>query len=131
LRLKLSKQKTLEFETLRNLYRLLFNFSSSLIGKNKTRELLDDSYEKILPYFQSLKRYHINETNDLVLESKIVTEKEFLSFTVWIQQFIKDLKKFMVGLSKLDIQTITSEIKDELEEVGFYEYYKQATELEY
>jgi len=127
----LSKQKTLEFETLRNLYRLLFNFSSSLIGKNKTRELLDDSYEKILPYFQSLKRYHINETNDLVLESKIVTEKEFLSFTVWIQQFIKDLKKFMVGLSKLDIQTITSEIKDELEEVGFYEYYKQATELEY
>lgn len=131
MRLKLSKQKTLEFETLRNLYRLLFNFSSSLIGKNKTRELLDDSYEKILPYFQSLKRYHINETNDLVLESKIVTEKEFLSFTVWIQQFIKDLKKFMVGLSKLDIQTITSEIKDELEEVGFYEYYKQATELEY
>jgi hypothetical protein len=127
----LSKQKTLEFETLRNLYRLLFNFSSSLIGKNKTRELLDNSYNKILPYFQPLKGYHIDELNDLNLESKIVTEKEFLSFTVWIQQFIKELKNFMVGLSKLEIQTITSEIKDELEEIGFYEFYEQATELEY
>ena len=37
----------------------------------------------------------------------------------------------MAGLKNLDIETITREIKDQLNEIGFYKYYNQAMEFEY
>jgi len=93
--------------------------------------MLKSSHQQILPYFQVLSKFKVTDNNELKIELKNITDKELLGFTVWVQQFIKELRKFMVGLGKLTIESITSEIKDELEEVGFYEYYKQATQLEY
>lgn len=118
-------------QLLQHLYTLCYNFSASLIGKKKTREMLESSYEQILPYFQTLSNFKVTEKNELDIEFKTIGDKELLGFTVWIQQFIKELRHFMVGLGKLTIESITTEIKDELEEVGFYEYYKKAKELEY
>jgi hypothetical protein len=116
---------------LQHLYTLCYNFSASLIGKKKTREMLDASREQILAYFQVLSVFKISDKNELIVEQESLSDKELLAFTVWIQQFIKELKQFMVGLGKLNIETLTTEIKDQLEEIGFYEYYKQAKELEY
>jgi hypothetical protein len=118
-------------QLLQHLYTLCYNFSASLIGKKKTREMLESSHRQIQPYFQVLSKFKVTDDNGLKIELKTITDKELLGFTVWVQQFIKELRKFMVGLGKLTIESITSEIKDELEEVGFYEYYKQATELDY
>lgn len=118
-------------QLLQHLYTLCYNFSASLIGKKKTREMLKSSHQQILPYFQVLSKFKVTDNNELKIDLKAITDKELLGFTVWLQQFIKELRKFMVGLGKLTIESITSEIKDELEEVGFYEYYKKATELEY
>jgi hypothetical protein len=118
-------------QLLQHLYTLCYNFSASLIGKKKTREMLKSSHEQILPYFQVLSAFKVTDKNELRIELMTITDKELLGFTVWIQQFIKELRRFMVGLGKLTIESITTEIKDELEEVGFYEYYKKATELEY
>ncbi|MFQ5583238.1 MAG: hypothetical protein ACE5GL_02235 [Calditrichia bacterium] len=118
-------------EIIKHVYSLCYNFSATLVGKEKTRELLLKSYRKILPYFQSLSSFEMDKKNGLMIQKPDISEKEFLSFTVWIQQFIKDFKAFMVGLHHLSIETITAEIKDQLEETGFYEYYREATELEY
>lgn len=93
--------------------------------------MFDSSYQKIIPYFQLLSQFKISDKNELIIEQSNIGDKELLAFTVWIQQFIKELKQFMVGLGKLNIETLTEEIKEQLEEIGFYEYYKQATELEY
>ncbi len=116
---------------LQHLYTLCYNFSASLIGKKKTRDMLDSSYERISSYFQVLSVFKIADNNELLIEQNNISDKELLAFTVWIQQFIKELKQFMVGLGKLNIETLTTEIKDQLEEIGFYEYYEQAKELEY
>jgi hypothetical protein len=89
------------------------------------------SYQKIKPYFQVLAKFEITNKNELKITQGTITDKELLGFTVWIQQFIKELKQFMVGLGKFNIESITVEIKDELEEIGFYDYYKQAMELDY
>ena len=93
--------------------------------------MFDSSYQKINSYFQLLSQFQISEKNELIIEQDNVSDKELLAFTVWIQQFIKELKQFMVGLGTLNIETLTEEIKEQLEEIGFYEYFKQAMELEY
>ena len=118
-------------QLLQHLYTVCYNFSASLMGKKKTREMLETSYQKILPYFQVLSIFEINSKNELKITQSTISDKELLGFTVWIQQFIKELKNFMVGLGKFTIESITVEIKDELEEIGFYDYYKQAMELDY
>lgn len=122
---------TISPQLLQHLYTVCYNFSASLIGKKKTREMLETSYQKILPYFQALSIFEINNKNELKITQSTISDKELLGFTVWIQQFIKELKNFMVGLGKFNIESITVEIKDELEEIGFYDYYKQAMELDY
>lgn len=131
LRSRKGSNNSISPQLLQHLYTLCYNFSASLIGKKKTRDLLESSHQQILPYFQVLSKFKVMDNNELKIELKTITDKELLGFTVWLQQFIKELRKFMVGLGKLTIESITSEIKDELEEVGFYEYYEQATELEY
>ena len=93
--------------------------------------MFDASYQKIKPYFQVLSIFEITNKNELIITQSKITDKELLGFTVWIQQFIKELKQFMVGLGKFNIESITVEIRDELEEIGFYDYYKQAMELDY
>lgn len=118
-------------QILQHIYYICYNFSASLIGKNKTREMFDASYQKIVPYFQMLSQFKISEKNELIIEQNDIGENELLAFAVWIQQFIKELKRFMVGLGKLNIESLTEEIKKQLEEISFYEYYKQAMELEY
>lgn len=123
--------KTISPQLLQHLYTVCYNFSASLIGKKKTREMFDASYQKIKPYFQVLSTFEITNKNELKITEGKITDKELLGFTVWIQQFIKELKQFMVGLGKFNIESITVEIKDELEEIGFYDYYKQAMELDY
>lgn len=122
---------TINPQLLQHLYTVCYNFSASLIGKKKTREMLDTSYQKIKPYFQVLAKFELTNKNELKITQGTITDKELLGFTVWIQQFIKELKQFMVGLGKFSIESITVEIKDELEEIGFYDYYKQAMELDY
>ena len=127
----LEGNKTINPQLLQHLYTVCYNFSASLIGKKKTREMWDTSYQKINPYFQVLSKFEITSKNELKITEGNITDKELLGFTVWIQQFIKELKQFMVGLGKFNIESITVEIKDELEEIGFYDYYKQAMELDY
>lgn len=128
---KLTPENAINPQLLQHLYSLCYNFSASLIGKKKTREMLEESHKKISEYFQVLPIFQISNGNELIIGNKNISDKELLAFTVWIQQFIKELKNFMVGLGKFDIKTLTAEIQDELEAVGFYEYYKQAMELEY
>lgn len=127
----MSTNNAISPQLLQHLYTLCYNFSASLIGKKKTKEMLDTSYQKILPYFQVLSIFEITNKTELKITQSTISDKELLGFTVWIQQFIKELRNFMVGLGKFNIESITVEIKDELEEIGFYDYYKQAMELDY
>jgi hypothetical protein len=50
-------------------------------------------------------------------------------YCFWIKQFVKRFKEFMMDIKSINIETITSEIKGELEEAELYKYYNQAMEL--
>lgn len=112
-------------------YTICFDFAVSFLGNKKSGELLRSSYETIQPYFQSLEKFSVDKELRLRVNSETLTEKELLAFTVWIQQFIRELKNYLVGLGNINIEKLTGEIQDELEATGFYEYYRQAQELEY
>jgi len=60
-----------------------------------------------------------------------LTETDFLAFTVWMQQFVKEAKNLLVGAGKINIRHITATRETELEAVGFYELFRQAEELDY
>jgi hypothetical protein len=102
-----------------------------LIGIKKSRELLQSSYDIILPYFHSLKHFSVDPNGQLQVRGEEISESELLAFTIWIQQFTRELKSFVVGIGKLDIHTLTAEISEDLEQAGFYEYFRQAAELKY
>jgi hypothetical protein len=127
----LREQKLISPELLTGVYNSSVNYAINLIGNKKSRELLQSSYDIILPYFHSLKNFSVDTNGQLEVKVGEISESELLAFTIWIQQFVRELKNFVVGISKLDIHTLTGEISDELEQIGFYEYFQQAAELKY
>ena len=54
-----------------------------------------------------------------------------MGFSIWMHQFIAELKKFMVGIGKVDPKVILGKWGDSLKPTGFFEYFKQAKDLKY
>lgn len=123
--------KPVSAELLTTVYRRCFGFAANILGNKKSGELLQSSYKTILQYFHSLQNFSVTEDWRLEISRDEITEKDLLAFAVWMQQFIRELKSFVVGIGNLDIRTLTEEVSKELEQCGFYEYYRQALELEY
>lgn len=126
-----SEQNGLSPELLQKTYDLCYHFTASLMGRRKTRQLLDASYHTVLPYFPGLRQFRLDEEGSLQILSPTPGDKELLAFAVWMQQFMKEVKQYMVGLGRLRIEALTEEIRPQLERVGFYEYFYQSAELDY
>ncbi len=105
-------------------------FAAPLIGTQETDHVLSLSHRKILPYFQNLASFHF-DVDGLKVTKEQLTEHELLAFAVWIQQFIREFKSMMIGVRHLTIRQLTSSIETQLNDIGFYEFYEQAKELEY
>ncbi|NIV04510.1 hypothetical protein GWN26_12280 [Candidatus Saccharibacteria bacterium] len=127
----MSNNQPIPAELLKQVYINCSNYSLSIIGEKKSKSLLHASRQTILPYFPNLESLQLDGKGQLQINTKEIGERELLAFVVWIQQFIRELKTFLVGIGHLDIQMLTSDIKEQLEKIGFYEYYRQAQELEY
>ncbi len=108
-----------------------FEFSRNIVGEKKTSELFGESYRKILPYFHVLTKFQIGADHRLMVKGNSINENEMLSFAVWIQQFLRDLKQFMVGLGHVEIEQITAALEKQLQASDFYKFYHQAQELDY
>ncbi len=118
-------------DLLHKTYQLCHQFTASLMGRRKTRQLLENSYRTVLPYFPGLRQFRLDEGGGLEILTSTPSDKELLAFAVWMQQFMKEVKKYMVGLGRLRIEALTEEIRPQLESVGFYEYFYQSAELDY
>ncbi len=127
----MNNHKPVGAEILMKTYELCFRYALQLVGPQKAKQIMQNSYQTILPYFHVLKSFKIQTNGHLSVKNKELSENEVVGFAVWMQQFVKELKEFMVGLGKTDIEDITSEIRERLNEIHFYEYYHQAQELEY
>lgn len=123
--------KPVSAELITIVYRRCFGFAASILGNKISGELLQSGYKTILQYFHSLQNFSVTEDWRLQINCEEISENDLLAFAVWMQQFIRELKGFVVGIGNLDIRMLTEEVSEELEQSGFYEYYRQAQELEY
>lgn len=124
-------EKTISAALLGRVYTICYEFGVTLLGKRTSETYMRSSRETVLPYFPYIKKFSINEEKNLQIEGENITDKELLAFAVWMQQFIREMKHLLVGIGHLDIRHLTEEIQGELEQAGFYEYYRQAQKLEY
>ena len=102
-----------------------------VIGEKKAREFAEMSYKKVGSYFRSLAEIQFTEDNHIKIFNKEISEKNVLAFSMWMQQFLKELKEFMIGLGRVEATQITAELREQLQSVGFYEYFEQAKKLDY
>ncbi len=100
-------------------------------GEGEAAYFFHLSREKILPYFHPVKQFVVNEAGDLVIQADELDERFLLAFAAWLQQAMKEISREILGLPLPSIETLTESHKSTLEAVGFYEFFRQAGELEY
>ena len=127
----MAEQSQLTPEIFYQVFHICLSYAQSIVGKKIAQDLLRKSYDKILPYFHILKSFRWDDVDDFQVVNDNPTEKELLGFAVWMQQFIKEVQDFMIGLPEISIEELTADLKADLDACGFYEFYHQAEELEY
>jgi hypothetical protein len=117
-------------QLLQKTYFIYYSFVAEITDDQKAHQLAKTSYNHLLDYFHNLKTFQLTSNGGLIPPKKI-TENEILAFSVWMQQFFKELKDFVIGLGNISSQDITAEIHTPLEEIHFYDYFDQAEKLDY
>ena len=118
-------------EILKQAFARFFEYVASATDQAKATDFARESYQTIRAYFHNLSAFHLDENGDLTIEQEKLTDKDILAFSVWIQQFLKLLQNFMIGLGRIDPAYITQSLQAPLKEMRFYEYFEQAKELNY
>jgi hypothetical protein len=108
-----------------------FNYVSDLVGAKKAMEYAEKSHQEIEKYFSSLSYLKLEQGSTIKFMSPDVSDKEVLGFSIWMRQFLKELKDSMVGLGNVDPEKITGDLTQTLKKIGFFEYFDQAKELKY
>ncbi len=115
----------------RKTYQLFFQYVADVVGDRKARAMAEQSYQTILKYFRNLATFELGNGSEINVGKPDLTDKEILAFSVWMQQLLKELKNFMIGVGHIDAEAITKEIQEPLKELGFYDFFEQAEELNY
>jgi hypothetical protein len=118
-------------QILRKSFRIFFNYAAGFVGEKKTLEFAEKSHENICRYYRHLSDIQLSEEGKIRFAQNKITDSEILGFSLWMRQFMEELKSFMVGIGRTDPEEITAEMKDELKTIGFFEFYEQAKELKY
>lgn len=116
-------------ETLQKAFDFFYGYSVSIVGKKKAEEFTRSSYEAVQSYYPNICLILLEDDCRIQFAEDEITEKEVLGLAIWMQHLLTALKKFMIGLGKVEAQNITKDIKDQLEALNFYEFFEQAKEL--
>ncbi len=108
-----------------------FDYVSGLVGVKKAMEFAEESHKVIEKYFSSLSYLQLEQGSKIKFINTDVSDKEILGFSLWMRQFLKELKEFMIGLGKVEPEEITGDLSHSLRAIGFFDYYEQAKELKY
>ena len=125
------KINSVDPEILNNAYSQFFLFVSEYVGDKKAKEFSRQSYLTTEKYYRHISVIILDDKNRLRLKNFDITDREILGFSIWMHQFIAELKKYMVGIGKVDPKIILGKWSDNLKPTGFFEYFKQAKDLKY
>ncbi|GAB4370362.1 MAG: hypothetical protein Kow0042_12590 [Calditrichia bacterium] len=118
-------------EVITQAFHKFYEYVKEAAGEKKAGEFAQSSYRTIEKYFRNLAAFGLTDNFHLEIKNRTLSDKEILAFSVWMLQFLKELKSFMIGLGKTDPQKITGELETQLKALGFYDYFEQAKELSY
>lgn len=125
------KVSLLDPDILNNAYSQFFLFVSEFVGEKKAKEFARQSYQTTEKYFRGISVMVVDDKNRIRLKKIEITDSEILGFSIWMHQFIAELKKYMVGIGKVDPNIILGKWSDPLKPTGFFEYFKEAKDLKY
>ena len=118
-------------ELLKEVFSALNTYLEEHYAPGEAHYFFQKSREKILPYFHQLEQFKLTDDGQLHIETSRLDDGVVLAFAVWLQQFMKEVRAEMIGLPLPDIETLTESHQAPLEAAGFYEFFQQASELEY
>ncbi len=116
-------------EILEKTFELFYHYALSVVGGKKADSLVKKTYESVQSYYPNISLIQLLEDHQIQFDEEEISEKEVLGLAIWLQQLLTSIKNFMIGLGKVDAQSITRDIHDQLEPLNFYEFFEQAREL--
>ena len=118
-------------ELFQNVFSAMQAYVESHYGAGEAAYFFQQSREKVRPYFPHVDQFEMDEDGTLVVKESDPDERALLAFAAWMQQFMKEIQQEIIGLPLPDIETLTEDYKTALETSGFYEFFRQAEELEF
>ena len=126
-----SENITVDLDIIREAYSCFLAFVSKFVGEKKAEEFSHHSYRLTCRYFSSLESLRFNEENVLTSEYQHLKDRDILGFSLWMYNFVSELKNFMIGVGDIDVSAVVGSLQPTLEKAGFFEYFQQAEELKY
>ena len=126
-----NQNPTVTLEIIREAFTEFHAFVTQFVGERKADEFSHHSYRLTCRYFSSLESIRFNEKNELNSEYHNLQDRDILGFSLWMYNFIGELKNFMIGVGDIEATTIVGSLQPILEQSGFFEYFQQAEELKY
>jgi hypothetical protein len=120
---------TVTLEIIRETFSKFHAFVAQFVGERKADEFSQHSYRLTCRYFSSLESFRIDEKNVLNSEHQNLQDRDILGFSLWMYNFVGELKNFMIGVGNIEVTTIVGSLQPTLEQAGFFEYFQQAEEL--
>ncbi len=118
-------------EHLRKIFFAFRDYVTGVTDPHKADQLARESYQTILRFFRNLNKFRLNEDGQLTIETEEISDNDLLAFSVWMQQYIREVQKIMIGLGEIQPEKITAALAQEIPDSPFFDYFREAAELTY
>ena len=118
---------------LENLLIQAFESLKSAVGSQGLKDIVKNTREQLIPYFQDLKSYKFdilpNVRVELEKDSSEWSDKKTLAVAVFLQTVIKHCTPLVVGMFYLSLKNLAGSHAQQLEKISFFEYMAHADEF--
>ncbi len=118
-------------DQIRQIFFAFRDYITEVTDPHKADQLARESYQTILGYFRNLKKFSLDQDGILTVEGNQVNDHDLLAFSVWMQQYIREVQKIMIGLGEVRPEKIVKSLAAEIPDSPFFDYFREAAELVY
>jgi CRP/FNR family cyclic AMP-dependent transcriptional regulator len=105
----------------------------SAVGSQVLKDIVRNSRDQLIPYFQDLKSWKFEVLPSVRVEikqnSKEWSDKETLAIAVFLQTVIKNCTPYVVGISYLNLKNLAGSSVNQLDKISFFDYMAHADEF--
>jgi CRP-like cAMP-binding protein len=106
----------------------------SLIGSDKVIKQIEEVKKRVSAFFPVLNSCDFQVSQDIKIKlpcspTEELTDKQVLAIAILLQSIYTSCKQYVVGLSYLNLEKLSSKYYDRLKKISFFEYMRNAEEL--